>query len=68
VLPLIEPEGDLEMSDVVTTQMRFPADVWAWLGSQSAAHVRSRNGEITFMLRQRMAQEQEAQQHEAVQR
>jgi len=51
--------------DVVTTQMRFPIDVWEWLGEKSAASVRSRNGEITFMLRQKMAQEQEAQREKA---
>jgi hypothetical protein len=53
------------MSDVVTTQMRFPTDVWQWLGEQSAASVRSRNGEVVWMLRRRMAQEQEQQREKA---
>jgi hypothetical protein len=52
--------------DVVTTQMRFPADVWAWLSKQSTASVRSRNGEVVWMIRRRMEQEQETQQDKAV--
>jgi hypothetical protein len=52
--------------ELVTTQLRIPWDVWRWLGETSAANVRSRNGELVWHLRQRMAQEREQdQQREA---
>lgn len=46
------------MKDATSLMLRLPADVKAWLFEQAERNERSQNGQMVWLLRQAMAQQQ----------